>query len=106
MGKRLVGVRSRRRIGRALERGAGGGGGGLRAGVVVVEDLDLEFPELGGLRRRRRVVLRLLRPAGLAVHLVASPVTAGVAGSWISSREEFLLQWGKRVLHIRPSHRP
>lgn len=54
-----------------------------------MEDLDLEFPELGGLRRRRRVVLRLFRPARLAVHLVPSPVTAGVAGSWISSREEF-----------------
>lgn len=52
-----------------------------------MEDLGLQVPELGGLRRRRRAVLRLLRPARLAVHLVTSPVTAEVAGSWISSRE-------------------
>ena len=54
---------------------------------MVLEDLGLEVPELGGLRRRRRAVLRLLRPPGLAVHLVLSPVTAAVAGGWISSRE-------------------
>jgi hypothetical protein len=49
-------------------------------GVVVLRDLGLQVPDLGGLRCCRAVG-QLLPPSRLAVHLVPSPVAAEVMWS-------------------------